>query len=136
MGNFKLFVGHILNFMEGSVPLNYLGMPIFFGKPRTAHLQAIADMIIGKFNRWSESILSIAGRACLINSVITSSLTHSMMVYRWPRALLKSIDVAMRNFLWNGNISKQNYGTIPWSRVCAPRTEDGFGIQCIRATNE
>lgn len=42
-------------------------------------------------------MLSLAGRVCLVNSVIVSSLTHSMMIYRWPRSHLKSMDNAMRN---------------------------------------
>lgn len=103
---FKHFVFHTLGFTEGSLPINYLGVPIFIGKPKITHLQQTADRIIRKFDRWSGALLSLAGRVCLINSVIASSLTHSMMVYRWPRALLKTIDVAMRNFLWNGDISK------------------------------
>lgn len=71
-----------------------------------------------------------------MNSVITLSLTHSMMVYRWTRPQLKIGDMAMRNFIWNDDINKCNYGTIAWSHVCAPRKEGGLGVRSIRVANE
>lgn len=40
-----------LHFVEGSLPFIYLGVPIFLGKPKTLHLQSIADKILGKFDR-------------------------------------------------------------------------------------
>ncbi|KAL8546969.1 hypothetical protein ACS0TY_006616 [Phlomoides rotata] len=43
--------------------------------------------------------LSLAGRKCMIDFVIAASLVHSMMVYYWPRTLLKKIEDVMRNFL-------------------------------------
>lgn len=81
--------------MEGTIHFLYLGVPIFFRKPREAHLRPIAEKIMGKFDHSSGSILSLTGRVCLINSVITSSLTHCMKVYRWPRKLLKKVNVGM-----------------------------------------
>lgn len=103
-GAFKHLFFNTLHFVEGTVPFIYLGVLIFFGRPKMAHLNSIADKILLKFDRWSGSLLSMAGRICLVNSVIVSSLTHSMMVYRWPRKLLKRVDRAMRNFVWNGDI--------------------------------
>lgn len=51
--------------------------------------------------------LSLAGRCCLINNVISSSLVHTMMVYRWPKSLLHRIEVAIRSYLWMGDINKK-----------------------------
>lgn len=134
--HFKHYFFNSLPFVEGSVPFNYLGVPIFFGKPKIMHLNPIADKILLKFDRWNGKLFSLAGRACLVNSVITSSLTHSMMIYRWPRMLLKRVDRAMCNFIWNGNILKDSHGNALWSRVCSPHAEGGLGIRDIRAANE
>lgn len=62
-----------LQFIVGSFPFTYLGVPIFRGVPRHAHLLPIADKIISKFDKWSGRHLSMAGRICLVNSVIYSS---------------------------------------------------------------
>lgn len=59
-----------------------------------------------------------------------------MMVYKWPRQLLKSLDTEMWNFVWNKNVAKQNYGTVAWARVCAMHKEGRLGVCSIRAMNK
>ncbi|KAL8503396.1 hypothetical protein ACS0TY_022218 [Phlomoides rotata] len=134
--NIKHLIHSRLHFVQGSLSLNYLGVPIFGGKPTASVLRPTVDKILAKLNRWSGSMLSMAGRACLVKSVISSSLTHSMMVYRWPRSLLKIVDVAMRNFVWNGDIAKTSHGSVAWVRVCSSQAEGGLGIHSPRAMNE
>ncbi|XP_019450635.1 PREDICTED: uncharacterized protein LOC109352905 [Lupinus angustifolius] len=41
-----------LGFGAGSLPFNYLGVPVFQGKPKAIHLQPIADRIINKLAKW------------------------------------------------------------------------------------
>lgn len=38
-------IQQLLNFSIGALPFNYLGVPIFKGKPKAFHLQPIADRI-------------------------------------------------------------------------------------------
>ncbi|KAK6163792.1 hypothetical protein DH2020_000656 [Rehmannia glutinosa] len=96
-------VQHILGIHPGAFPTVYLGAPIFKGAPpKVADLQPVFDKIILKFRRWKGSSLSLAGRVCLVNSVISSSFVHTMMVYKWPGTLLKQMERAMRNFIWTG----------------------------------
>lgn len=91
-------VRRLLGIPEGSLPFTYLGVPILFcGSPRRALFQPLADGILAKFARWKGSTLSMAGRICLVESVIMGSFVHSMMSYRWPGALLKDMEVAIRN---------------------------------------
>jgi hypothetical protein len=45
----------LLNFNIGSMPFNYLGVPIFTGKPKACHLQPIADKIKLKLSAWKAS---------------------------------------------------------------------------------
>ncbi|KAL8546891.1 hypothetical protein ACS0TY_006561 [Phlomoides rotata] len=122
---------------EGALPFSYLGVPIFRGAPRTGHLVMMADSIIAKFSKWKGHALSLAGRKCMINSIIAASLVHSMMVYYWPRSLLKKIETAMRNFLWSGDISKKSTScSVSWARCCSPINEGGLGIRSLRLANE
>jgi hypothetical protein len=39
---------NLLGFEIGTLPFNYLGVPIFRGKPKTIHLQPIADKVKAK----------------------------------------------------------------------------------------
>ncbi|KAL8507322.1 hypothetical protein ACS0TY_018021 [Phlomoides rotata] len=122
---------------HGSLPFSYLGVPIFRGSPRTCHLATLADSIISKFSKWKGHSMSLAGRKCMINFVIAASLVHSMMVYYWPRTLLKKIEDAMRNFLWKGDISQRNNScSVSWARVCSPLDEGGMGVRSIRLAND
>ncbi|KAL8535288.1 hypothetical protein ACS0TY_011058 [Phlomoides rotata] len=122
---------------HGSLPMSYLEVPIFRGAPRVCHLASLADSIISKFAKWKGHSLSLAGRKCMINSVIAASLVYSMMVYYWPRTLMKKIETAMRNFLWTGDITRRNNTcTVSWARVCAPLEEGGLGVRSIRHAND
>ncbi|KAL8456290.1 hypothetical protein ACS0TY_034487 [Phlomoides rotata] len=109
----KAFFRATLRIGSASLPFIYLGVPLFWGAPKAAHLRGTADRIIAKFAGWKGSALSLAGRACLVNSVIVSSLVHSMMVYRCPRSLLQKIDKG----------------------VCF-EGKGGLGIQSIQMANE
>ncbi|KAL8473704.1 hypothetical protein ACS0TY_030522 [Phlomoides rotata] len=121
---------------EGSLYFSYLGVPIFYGALPTCHLAAMTDSIIAKFNKW-KGHSSLAGRKCMANSVIAALLVHSMMVYFWLRSLLKTVETAMRNFLWKGDISKKNTScSVSWARCCSPIDEGGLGIRSLRLTNE
>ncbi|KAL8492490.1 hypothetical protein ACS0TY_023895 [Phlomoides rotata] len=58
----------------GSLPFTCLKVPIFRGAPRTGHLAALTDSIIGKFSKWKGHSLSLAGRKCM-----TSVLQHGFL---------------------------------------------------------
>lgn len=119
----------------GVLPFTYLGVPIFRGKPKAIHLSAIADEVIHKFTKWKGHTLSFAGRRCLINSVIASSLVHTMMVYKWPTTILKRVETAIRNYLWTGDTTKRGSFNVNWTRCCAPINEGGLGVRSIRLAN-
>ncbi|XP_057803758.1 uncharacterized protein LOC131019091 [Salvia miltiorrhiza] len=127
---------NILNFRKGSLPFNYLGVPIFSGRVKASFLRAIHDRIILKVARWKGMQLSMAGRICLVKSVIQSSITHSMMVYRWPRSLIKDLDLKCRNFIWTGDVSKRPSCPVRWARVCAIKEEGGLGIRSFDFMNK
>lgn len=134
--NRTIKVQQCLGFGQGPLPFTYLGVPIFIGKPRTHFLQPIADKIKAKLVSWKGKLLSIMGRAQLINSFITSMLLYSFQVYAWPVSLLKTIESQMRNFLWSGDINTHKLVTVAWSQVCKPLVEGGLGLKSIVKLNE
>ncbi|KAL8546893.1 hypothetical protein ACS0TY_006563 [Phlomoides rotata] len=133
----RRFMLRTIGISHSSLPFSYLGVPIIRRAPRTCHLATLADSIIIKFSKWKGYSLSLAGRKCMINFVIAASLVHSMMVYYWPRTLLKKVETAMRNFLWTGDISRRNTScSVSWARVCSPLDEGGLGVRSIRLAND
>ncbi|XP_057801234.1 uncharacterized protein LOC131016514 [Salvia miltiorrhiza] len=126
----------ILKFRRGTLPFVYLGVPIFAGAIKAIYLRAIHDRILLKFARWKGMHLSMAGRICLVKSVIQISITHSMMVYRWPKNLLKELDRKYRNFIWTGDVMKKPNCSVNWDRICAIKEEGGLGLRSFSLMNK
>lgn len=126
----------LLGFSAGMLPFIYLRVPIFKGKPRTIHLQPIADRIKARLSAWKGSCLSIMGRVQLVNSVINGMLIYSFHIYHWPVSLLKSVDAAIRNFVWSGSIHTRKLATVAWNKTCRSLTEGGLGLKSVRDINE
>ncbi|XP_057775358.1 uncharacterized protein LOC130994327 [Salvia miltiorrhiza] len=129
-------ISRALGFSVKKLPTVYLGVPLFAGSPRAVHLAAIKDKIINKFSRWKGMQLSMAGRLCLVKSIIQSSLVHTMMIYKWPGSLIKDLDKACRNFIWSGDINKKPSFMVSWDRVCGIKEERGLGVRSFDMINE
>jgi len=105
-------ISSITGFSHGSLPFNYLGVPLFKGKPKSIHFKPIVDKINFKLCAWKGRLLTIMGRVQLINVVISSMLTYSFHVYKWPPSLLNDIAKSMRNFIWSGNWEQRKLCTV------------------------
>jgi ribonuclease HI len=125
----------MLGFSIGSLPFTYLGAPIFKGKPKKIHFQAVADKVKLKLANWKASLLSIAGRMQLVKSVIQGMLVHTMTIYSWPISLLRDLERWIKNFIWSGDITKKKLVTVSWKKVCAPLEEGGLGIRSLVSLN-
>ena len=119
----------VLGITSSSLPFVYLGVPLLRGVPRARHLRGIADAVVAKLAKWKGRTLSLAGRVCLVESVIKGVFVHSMMVYMWPKDLIRHLDRLMRNFVWTGDINKRGSVPVRWSRCCRPKCEGGLGIK-------
>ncbi|PNY16800.1 ribonuclease H, partial [Trifolium pratense] len=127
---------NLFGFKVGSLPFNYLGAPIFKGRPKARYFQPIADKIKSKLSSWKASLLSIAGRVQLIKSVIQSMTIYSITIYSWPISIIKSIESWTRNFIWSGNINQKKLVTVAWKKVCTPFEEGGLGLRSLVVLNE
>ncbi|XP_019423006.1 PREDICTED: uncharacterized protein LOC109332480 [Lupinus angustifolius] len=125
-----------LGFSAGSFPFNYLGVPIFKGRPKRIHLQPIADRILDKLGSWKGKLLSIMGRVELVRSVIQSMLMFSFQIYKWPSQIMGLVDNSIRNFIWSGDIRVRKLVTVAWHKVCSPLQEGGLGLRSIKLLNK
>lgn len=126
----------ITGFSHGTIPFTYLGVPLFIGKPKALYLRPIVDKIQTKLSAWKGSLLTIMGRVQLINAVISSMLTYSFHVYKWPPSLLHEVAKCMRNFIWSGNWDQRKLCTVAWSQVCKPRAEGGLSVKDPSTVNQ
>jgi len=126
----------LIGFQVGSLPFNYLGVPIFKGKPKVRHLQPIADKVKAKMSSWKASLLFIAGKVQLIKSIVQSMLIHTLSVYDWPVSLLKELEAVMRKFFWSGDINNRKLVTVAWKKMCKPTDQGGLGIRSLKKLNQ
>lgn len=119
-----------------SLPFTYLGVPLFKGRPFNTCLRSIADEVFAQFDNLKGRSLSFAGRACLINFVITLIFVHSFIVYKWPIDLFKHLNQAIRNFLWICSISSKKLFTVFWWICCTLIKDEGLGFKDLVLLNQ
>lgn len=124
-------VSNTLGFVARDFPFNYLGVPLFRGKPKKRHLQPIADRILNKLTSWKGSLLSIMGRVQLVKSIIHGIALYSFQVCSWPISLLKKLDNCIRNFIWSGDVLVKKVVTVAWKTLCSPFNEKGLGLRSL-----
>ena len=121
---------------HGSTPFTYLGVPIFKGKPKKAHLLPLSDKIKAKIGCWNGKLLSMAGRLTLIKSVISGAFIHSFFIYKWPSAVLKELNSCIRNFLWTGSMFEKKIVTVSWRKCCKGISIGGLGFRDLITANK
>lgn len=55
--------------------------------------------------------MSIAGRATLINSILTNTFIYHMSMYLLPKTVVKALDKHRRTFFWQGAAPRRNIGS-------------------------
>ncbi|KAK2654916.1 hypothetical protein Ddye_007968 [Dipteronia dyeriana] len=120
---------------KGEDSMTYLGVPLFIVAPKRRWLIPWADKIKSKLESWKGFSLSMAGRLCLIDSVITGSFLHFFQVYRWPSSLLKDLNVAIQDFFWTGSIDGHKSVQVAWKSCCRPKDGGGLGVKDLGILN-
>lgn len=115
-----LQIVNFLGFHIGPFPFNYPGALILRAKPKTIHLQPIADRIKTKMAIWKSSLLLIAWRVQLVKSMVQNLLIHTIPIYAFPSALLKDLKKWTRKFIWSWDITHRKLVIVSWNKMCLP----------------
>ncbi|XP_042514269.1 uncharacterized protein LOC122088953 [Macadamia integrifolia] len=88
-----------------------------------------------KSKGWQGKLLSMAGCAELIRSMISGMPIHNFSIYWWPESVIKTVERWIRNFPWSGDIYTVKKIAVKWEEVCRPKEEGGLGIRRLRDVN-
>jgi hypothetical protein len=80
-------------------PCKYLGLPLSLKRLSRPQLQSIIDRIAVMLPGWKAELMSKAGRAVYIKSVMTSRFVYLAMALDLPAWAIKAIDRLRRAFL-------------------------------------
>ena len=114
----------------------YLGVPLIHGRVRKNHFNHIINKMQRKLSGWKASVLSLAGRATLVQAVTSSIPTYTMQTMKFPMSVCKHIDKINSNFLWGKNGDKNKIHLVKWRMVCKPKKFGGLGLRDCETNNK
>ena len=114
---------------------SYLGVPTINGRTSKREYQYLVDKINGKLAGWKTKTLSMAGRATLIQSTLSSIPYYSMQSSKLPRSTCDDIDRRNKSFLWGALEGERKVHLVSWDNVNKSKREGGLGIKSMRQVN-
>lgn len=124
-----------LGFIEGKLPVRYLGLPLISAKLTRTDCLPVIEKIKARINAWSTKRLTYAGRLLLVNAVLFYYQSYWSMVFLLPSMVVKEIEQMCRSFLWCGSVEKKPMALVAWDRICVPKSEGGLGVKQVRVWN-
>ncbi|XP_074313591.1 uncharacterized protein LOC141648774 [Silene latifolia] len=113
----------------------YLGVPTINGRITRSTYSHLEEKIKNRLSRWSTKRLSLAGRATLLQSTLSTMANYTMQAAKIPRTVCDSIDKKSRRFLWGGDELKKPVHLISWETIQRPKSSGGLGITLARQSN-
>ncbi|KAA3485561.1 putative Transposon TX1 [Gossypium australe] len=120
----------------GSLPINYLGIPLGANPKKIATWEQIVDRVKKKLSSWMSRTLSWAGTVVLINVVLSFLLIFFMSLFNAPVTIIKNIDKIRRNFFWGNTEGKNKMAKVDWNIVCKPKVKGGAGVVNLGVKNK
>jgi hypothetical protein len=110
-------------------PCKYLGLPLSNKKLRKRDLMPWIEKIADKLPCWKAALMNKAGRATLVQAVLSAMPVHLLIAINVPKWFIKAVDKIRRGFLWQGK-EKANGGCclVAWEKVLRPLDLGGLGI--------
>ena len=90
----------ILNCDTMISPFVYLGLPVGWSHKHSAFWNGVIEKVQARLSRWKRRCLSMAGRICLIRSVLSSIPLFFMSLFKLPSGVVEKLVRIQRNFLW------------------------------------
>lgn len=125
-----------LGFSEGKLPIKYLGLPLIASKLTIADCEPILQRIRTKVGSWSARMLSYAGRAVLIQSILFHYQVYWSNTFLLPKGVIHQMECLFRNYLWNGSSESKHMPVVAWDRITLPREEGGLGFLQMEIWNK
>eukprot|EP00253_Pinus_taeda_P030665 PITA_30665 len=115
---------------------SYLGMPVSLGPLKAETWNEIIDKVKMKVQQWGTHWLNLAGRLILLKSGITSLPLYRFTLYQAPAIFHHKLEVALRNFLWQGGEKEKNrFNLVSWKNVIQSQDRGGLGIRAPKILN-
>ena len=110
----------VLGCKQGTLPMNYLGLPL----GAKCKDKTIWNPILEKIERglvgWKRLYLSKGGRVTLIKSTLSNLPTYFLSLFLIPASVANRSEKLRRDFLWGGIGDEPKFHLVKWATVCSP----------------
>ena len=117
-------------------PSKYLGINFKFRGNRIADFQFLIDKLISKLQGWKARLLSQAGRATLIKSILQSLPLYTFSCFKVPEYVCTKMDSIVRAFWWGHEPGERKLHMLNWDKICHPRCYGGLGFKKFHPMNQ
>ena len=125
----------ILGFMSTPNLGKYLGIPIRHPNSSSQDFNFVLDRVKQKLAGWKVNLLSLAGKAVLVQTSTSTIPAYTMQCSFLPDRILQGVDRVNRNFLWGSTDLVKKMHWVGWHKVTKPRSEGGLGLQTAKGRN-
>ena len=125
----------ILGFQSTPSLGKYLGIPIKHQGASSQDFNFVLDRVKQKLVGWKANLLSMVGRAVLIQSSLSMVPAYVMQCAQLPGKVLEGIDRVNRNFLWGSTETSKKMHWIGWEKVTKPKKQGGLRLQTAKGRN-
>nr|KYP37647.1 Putative ribonuclease H protein At1g65750 family [Cajanus cajan] len=126
----------ILNCKILDIPFTYLGLHIRDNPRRKVMWKHVIHKLQKRLARGKNKLLSMAGRVCLINSVLSSLPIFYFSFYKMPRKVQKEVESIQRKFLWGEEQDHRKVAWVSWDKICRKKSQGGLGIKYLSLFND
>ncbi|OMO54692.1 reverse transcriptase [Corchorus capsularis] len=113
----------------------YLGLPIMIGRSRTRELRLIKDRLWSRVNTWKGKLLSIAGKAVMIQSIAQSIPLYLMSCFQFPKSFIHELNMVIADFWWGERNGRKKIHWRSWTDLCVSKMDGGLGFRDYEAFN-
>ena len=103
-----------LNCSQMEVPFIYLGLEVGGNPRRKKFWEPVLNKLKSRLSVWKGRFLSMAGRLCLIKSVLSAIPLFYLSLFKAPEVVCKSIIRIQRRFMWGWGKENRPVSWISW----------------------
>ena len=111
---------------EGTLPFNYLGLPVGAAMNRIESWKPVIEKMKIKLSAWRANAISTGGRLTLTRSVLGSTSLYFFSLFRAPKGVLSELERIRKQFFGGGGLGdKRKVSWVNWDTTISSWDKGG-----------